>query len=165
MSDAYVECMVKGKNKPFMSFLKYLLWAFACVLALIGILGYTLVLFLAIAVGVGAYFLGNYTSVEYEYLYLDKEITVDKIYNQSKRKRFAVYSVDKIEIMAPMKSWHLDAYKNRDFKVEDISSGVEQMPEVRYIFFYDGKTKVIFEPNAEMVKMLRNIAPRKVFVD
>ena len=165
MSDAYCECMVAAKRKPLMSFLKYLLISLTAVFGILGLAGFFILWFVAIALGVGTYFLSIYCDVEYEYLYLDKEIVVDKIYHQTKRKRFATYSLDKIEILAPMKSWHLDAYKNRQFKEEDISSGVEKQPETRYLFYYNGEKKVIFEPDEEMVKLLRNVAPRKVFVD
>lgn len=165
MSDAYVECMVAAKRKPLMSFLKYLGISLTVVCGLVGIVGFYIVWFAAIALGIGTYFLSIYADVEYEYLYLDKEIVVDKIFHQTKRKRFATYSLDKIEILAPMKSWHLDSYKNRNFKVEDISSGIEKQPETRYLFYYNGEKQVIFEPDEDMVKILRNVAPRKVFID
>ena len=102
---------------------------------------------------------------EYEYLYLDKEITVDRVFHKSRRKRFATYEVDKIEIMAPIKSYHLDGYKNRQWKEVDLSSRVENQPDTRYVFFYDGNQKIIFEPNEALVKCVKNVAPRKVFMD
>jgi len=45
------------------------------------------------------------------------------------------------------------------------SGGEGQQPDHRYVFYYDGKQKVIFEPNQEMVKAIQFIAPRKVFMD
>ena len=62
-------------------------------------------------------------------------------------------------------SWHLDQYKNRNDKVVDYSSGEEKQPDTRYLFYYDGKQKVIFEPNREMLKAMQLVAPRKVFTD
>lgn len=164
MSDAYVEYMVKRKSSGAMKFLKYLLIALTCALVIVGMIQ-MIMLFAAIATGVGAYFVNIYSEVEYEYLYLDREITVDKVYSQQKRKRVEVFALDKIEIMAPMNSWHLDSYRNRTFKEVDLSSGIAGQPETRYLFYYNGEKKVIFEPNEEMVKMLRNAAPRKVFAD
>jgi hypothetical protein len=84
---------------------------------------------------------------------------------KSKRKRVATFDMGKMEIMAPIKSYHLDNYKNRTDKVVDYSCGEERKPDLRYVFFYDGKQKVIFEPNQEMVKAIQTIAPRKVFRD
>ena len=65
----------------------------------------------ALAAGVGAYFLNMYTDLEYEYLYLDKELSVDKIMAKSKRKRVGTYSLDRMEVFAPVYSYHLDNFK------------------------------------------------------
>jgi len=166
MSDAYVECMVAKKTSGIKTFFKYLVIALAAAAFLLGVLfSQILLMLIGIAAGVGAYFIALNCDIEYEYLYLDKEITVDKILNKTKRKRIKVYEVEKIEIMAPLKSYHLDEYKNRNYKITDISSNVEKQPDTRYVFFYNGEEKVIFEPSPEMVKMCRNVAPRKVFND
>ena len=57
-----------------------------------------------------------YTDLEYEYLYLDKELSVDKIMAKSKRKRVGTYSLDRMEVFAPVYSYHLDNFKNRQVK-------------------------------------------------
>ena len=165
MSESYVECMVARKPSMAVKVLAFLIGAIAVIVGLAAMIIQPLLLFVAAAIGFGAYFININASIEYEYLYIDKEIVVDKIMSQSKRKRVASYEVDKIEIMAPLKSYHLDQFKNRTFKEVDISSGVEGQPEVRYTFYYNGTDKVIFEPNEAMVKAIRNVAPRKVFVD
>ena len=166
MSESYVECMVARKTKPIESFVKYVLYGLTG-FAILGALFTSILVFFiaAIALGVGSYFFSLYTDIEYEYLYLDKEIVVDKVLKKSKRKRVATYELEKIEIFAPIKSYHLDNYKNRQAKVVDISSGVENMPDKRYVFFYNGEQKVIIEPNEELVKIMKNVAPRKVFSD
>lgn len=165
MNDSYVECMVAQKTSGLEVLLKYLLIGFTAVCVL-GSFAYGTLLFIAaIAFGVGAYFASVYTDVEFEYLYLDKEITVDRVFHKAKRKRYATYELDKIEIMAPINSYHLDNYKNRQGKIVDISSGVENKPDLRYVFYYEGSQKIIFEPNEAMVKMMKNVAPRKIFTD
>jgi len=105
------------------------------------------------------------TELEYEYLYVDKELTVDKFMAKTKRKRVAVYTVEKMEIVAPVKSWHLDNYKNRNDKEVDYSSREVKQPDTRYVFYYEGRQKVIFEPNEDIVKAMQFAAPRKVFKD
>ena len=77
----------------------------------------------------------------------------------------AVFDVGKMEILAPVKSWHLDNYKNRQDKRVDYSSGEEKQPDKRYVFFYDGQKQVIIEPNLELVKAIAMAAPRKGFTD
>ena len=115
--------------------------------------------------GVAAYFVYLNADLEYEYLYLDKEITIDKVMAKSKRKKVAKYEVERMEILAPIKSWHMDGFKNRTVKTVDYSSGVENQPDLRYVMYYEGNLKVILEPSMEMVKAIKNIAPRKVFMD
>ena len=47
----------------------------------------------------------------------------------------------------------------------DYSSGEEKQPDRRFAFFYDGKQRVLIEPNEEMIKAMQTVAPRKVFKD
>ncbi len=167
MNETYVECLVKAKAPVGAKLLKVLLIALAvlCGVAVV-LFGYGILVFLlAIAAGVGAYFVGWYCSVEYEYLYLDKELIVDKILAQTRRKRVATYSLDRMEIMAPVKSYHLDSYKNRSVKVKDYSIGEEQQPDLRYAIYYEGGTKLLFSPSGDLIKAMKNAAPRKVFTD
>ncbi len=164
MNETYVECLVKKKTPMYMAFLKILSMVLAVCFVLVGFV-FIPALILGIVIGVGAYFLYLNADLEYEYLYVDKEITVDKVMAKTKRKRVAVFDVGKMEILAPIKSWHLDNYKNRNDKVVDYSSGEEKQPDKRYVFFYEGSKKVIFEPNEEMVKAIQFVAPRKVFKD
>ena len=166
MSETYVECLVKGKASGLVKFLRLFLWVLAVMMFLAGMVtGIFLALILAIGIGAGAYYVGMNANIEYEYLYLDKEITVDKVLNKTRRKKVGVFAVDKIEILAPIKSYHLDDYKNRQVKEFDYSCGQERKPDLRYCMYYNGEKKVILEPNAEMVKAIKNVAPRKVFTD
>ena len=70
-----------------------------------------------------------------------------------------------MEIFAPLNSHRLDSYKNRQMKTADYSSGIAAQPERRYMMVWNGDTKVIIEPNAEMIKAVQSVAPRKVFTD
>lgn len=132
---------------------------------LLGFMGLIVFLIIAVVAGVGAYFVSLNANLEYEYLYVDKQLTVDKIMARTRRKKVETFDLERMEILAPIKSWHLDDYKNRQLKVVDYSSGVEQQPDIRYSMIYNGEKRVIFEPNAEMVAAIKSIAPRKVFTD
>ena len=167
MNETYVEYLVKGKASMGAKILKVvlILVSAACGVGVILFGGDISIFLLAIAAGVGAYFTNWYCSVEYEYLYLDKELVVDKILAQTRRKTVATYSLDRMEIMAPIKSYHLDAYKNRKVKVIDYSIGEERQPDLRYAIYYEGGSKIIISPSEEMVKVLKDVAPRKVFMD
>lgn len=164
VNETYVECLVAKKPSFVTRFLKTLLIMLTVCFVLIGIV-FVPALLVAIATGVGAYFAYMNADIEYEYLYLDKEITIDKVMAKSKRKRKAVYDVNRMEILAPMYSHRLDSYKNREAKTEDYSSGVAGQPDNRYMMVYDGGAKVILEPSQEMLKAIQMVAPRKVFTD
>lgn len=166
MSDAYVECLVKAKSSVWGTVLKYFLYILTAVSVILYFLtGILLLLLVAVAAGVGAYFATTNTDIEYEYLYLDKELTIDKVIAKSKRKRVAVYQLDRMEILAPVKSYHLDNYKNRTVKEKDYSIGYEDQPDRRYAMYYEGGEKLILSPSEEMIRVMRNVAPRKVFHD
>ena len=164
MSDTYVECLVQAKNSMFLKFFQALLVILAVLLAFIGIYFFWLALLGAVAAGVGAYFCYVNSDIEYEYLYLDRELSVDKVMAKSKRKRVAVFTIERMEILAPISSYHLDSFKNRNVMVRDFSGGEEQ-PDLRYAMYYEGGTKVILTPSEELVKALKSVAPRKVFTD
>ena len=166
MNETYVECLVKSQTGVLLKFLKYLLYVLTALIGLFSLLASFLLGFIvAIGVGVAAYFVNLYTDIEYEYLYVDKEISIDRIMAKSKRKKVATFDVEKMEIMAPINSYHLDDYKNRQIKADDYSSKVISQPDKRYVFFYEGQKKVIIEPSNEFVKAVYNVAPRKVFTD
>lgn len=164
MSETYVECLVKKKSNTAMKFFKVLSVMLAVAFVLVGIFFWP-ALIVGLAMSVAAYFIYLNADLEYEYLYLDKEITVDKVMAKTKRKRVAKYDMGRMEILAPMKSYHLDEYKNRNVKTVDYSSGVAEQPDLRYVMYYEGGIRIVFEPNAEMIKAIKNVAPRKVFTD
>ncbi len=166
MSESYVECLVQGrqntKAKVLMIFLIVLAAGLAFAAFLFGL--FWLIIF-TIAAGIGAYFAAQYINVEYEYLYIDKELVIDKIYNQAKRKRVVTYSFDKVQVIAPIKSYHLANFGKLSDKPKDYSIGYEDQPDLRYVMFYEGQEQVLLSPSEDLVKMMKNAAPRKVFTD
>ena len=164
MNETYVEWMVKRKAPTYMVILRFVLIILTVFFVMAGLI-FVPAMLIGIAFGVAAYFVNLNTNLEYEYLYVDKELTVDKVMAKSRRKRVAVFDVGKMEILAPVKSWHLDNFKNRTAKTVDYSSGEAKQPEVRYVMYYDSGERIVLEPNMEMVKAIKNIAPRKVFTE
>lgn len=167
MSEAFVECLVKGKDSVIFKLLKYFLYFLAVfgfvsiVVLQTGVIG----ILLGFAFGAGGYYLGMRADVEYEYLYVDKELSVDKILAKTNRKKVASYSMDRMEIMAPIKSYRLDGFKGRQTKDVDYSIGFEDKPDRRYVFYYEGGQRILLSPSEEMIKVMKNANPRKVFSD
>lgn len=86
--ETYVECMVKKKANGLMSALKVLLIGIAVITGLLGFMGLIVFLIIAVVAGVGAYFVSLNANLEYEYLYVDKQLTVDKIMARTRRKKW-----------------------------------------------------------------------------
>ena len=78
VSETYVECLVARKSSFAVRFLKTLLIMLTVCFVLIGMV-FVPGFLIAIATGVGAYFAYMNADLEYEYLYLDKEINIDKV--------------------------------------------------------------------------------------
>ena len=164
MSETYVECLVAKSGSWLMRFLKTLFIMLTVVFVIIGMV-FVPGFLVAIVTGVAAYFTYMNADIEYEYLYLDREISVDKVMAKSRRKKVGSYNLEQMEIFAPLNSHRLDSYRNRQLKTLDYSSGVAAQPEKRYMMIWNGDTKIILEPNAEMIKAIQGVSPRKVFTD
>ena len=166
MNDSYKELLVKKEQG-----MKDKLLRVVCVIptiffGLLTLLTGNVILFaVALAFGVLDYFVFQWTDIEFEYLYLDRELVVDKIMAQTRRKRVGTYSLDRVEVLAPINSYHLDNYKNRQIKAKDYSIGQALKPDKRYVMYVEGNVKIILSPSEEMVKVMKNAAPRKIFND
>lgn len=163
--ESYVECLVRQKTPAVKVLLKFLfpvltvLFLFASLL--VGLPGFIM----AVVCGVLSYFMRLEASVEYEYLYANKEIGIDKIRAKQKRKNVEKIEIEKIEILAPVKSWHLDEYRNRNLKQKDYSIGYETQPDERYVLICDNGEKLLLSPSPAFIDAIRSVAPRKVFTD
>lgn len=165
MNDSVIEVLVDQKTTVGIKVLKVVLIAATVLMAVWSLFFGFVALLIAVLLGVAAYFVGLRTKVEYEYTYFDKELDVDVIYSMQKRKRVATYDITKLEMLAPANSYHLDEFKNRNYKESDYSSRKEGHEQDVYVMYIAGTDKIVFEPGEEMVKVIRNIAPRKVFTE
>ena len=165
MNETFLEVLVKRKTPVTMKVGQVLLIILTVLLALLSLGTGAVVLLLAVLTGVGAYFTGLLSNVEYEYSYLNKELDVDVIYSMQRRKHLVTYDLTKLEVLAPVSSYHLDAYKNRNVKTKDFSSQKAENQNEVYVMYIGGNDKVVFEPTPELIKAIANIAPRKVFTE
>ena len=165
LNETYGECLVKRKERLRDKAGYVAAFVLGGLLLAAGILLAWMILMIAGAVLLAAgYYLKFHSDVEYEYIYLDKEITVDRIFAKSRRKKAAKYNMDKTEIIAPISSDRLDIYKGRNLKTEDFS---ERNPETAgqcYVMVYDNKLKVLLQADKEFIKAVQSGAPRNVFI-
>ncbi|MBD5541393.1 MAG: hypothetical protein HDR00_09445 [Lachnospiraceae bacterium] len=164
MNDTYVELLVKKPELKAASWLHNIMIGLGAVLFLIGLFSQFLITISGLLLCGGAYVLMQNACIEYEYLYLDKELSVDKIKNQSKRKKVAVYDLSTLEVMAPKGSHRLDSYDS--LKVKDYSSESEDGEAFELVVEgKNGREHIIIDTNEELVKAIRMAAPRRVFTD
>ena len=165
MNDAYAEWLVKRKTPAINHVLKVaiiVVLVFSILLAMMNLAG----IILMTVVGIAAYFVIPQLNLEFEYLVVNDQITIDKVMGRSKRKKAWEGNLEQIQVIAPV-----DAYQVKDYdrvqglKVLDFTS---HQPGARVygIIHQDGSstTKVLFEPNDKILNVLRQKGPRKVLL-
>lgn len=166
MNESYKELLVKKERGAKEALIRVVCVVPTVLLGLLTFLTGNIIMFIiVIALGVVDYFVFQWTDIEYEYLYLDKEISVDKIMAKTRRKRIMTITVEKIEIMAPEKSYQLDPYRNRQTKVTDLSAGHDLPDQKLYWVYYEGNQKFLMNLTEDFAKTVKGIAPRKVFTE
>ena len=142
MNETYTEILVKRETPGTLKAAKAAMIAFTVLLALAGILMYPVFLFGALIMGLVTYFVSPRFNVEYEYLYVNGDIDVDKIMNRQKRKRAASFDLEELEIAAPTGSHELDSYLNGgNTKIADYTSGGENVKSWTIICNHNGERK------------------------
>ena len=160
MSDFYTEQLVK--KRPDMKYLAIkvgliLITVIAFLIVLVFPIGIILPI-LAIVLDVIMF---RRLNVEYEYLYVNGDLDVDKIMSRAKRKRMFSMNVSEMELLAPAAAPELRQYQNA--RTLDFSSGTGQAKLYTLVVADHGELKkVIFEPNETIVEGLFVLAPRKV---
>ena len=167
MSEAYRELLIKqGENKKD-KFLGIAMVVAACVSLLSGLLLNFLFLLGTVAFGILSYLMYfRRMQVEYEYTYMDKELRIDRIYNQAKRKKITVLDLKEMDILARENSRHLDSYKNKPVKEWDFSTGLEDTEELAtYVLYYAGTDKYYLSLSEDFMQTIRRAMPHKVKAD
>lgn len=165
MSDAYIENLVKAKEKKWLMVLKVLLIIIAINSGILVLAGNYYAAIILIPVLIGIYFATMNQKIEYEYLYMDREISIDKIFNQMKRKKIDNLQVDRIEILAPINSYHLDSFKNKTLKVKNYAAAEETDELKQYVIIYADTERIYISITEKFAKAIKGIAPRKVFME
>lgn len=166
MNDSYSELLVKKEQTGKDKVIKFLLIGLIAATAVVGVV-FTLAWILTLGLGIAAYFVLPNLDLEYEYVYVNGELDIDKIMAKSKRKRVQSFDLAKMEIMAPVNSHRMD-YQNHNtkLKVLDFSSGNKEHKVFAMIIPNEKEIcKVLLEPDQELIENIQKSCPRKVFVD
>lgn len=165
MKDVYVEWMVSKKR----SWVDNLVRTISIVVAVFSFLLFSLtgniVLFIVtVAAGLFAYFAFTYTDVEYEYVLVTGELSIDRILSKSRRKRIEKFDTQRIEIVAPLNSPRLGGFASRKYREYDYTSGIRTQHSHIFVMYAEGK-KVLLEPNYDLIRALKDTLPHKVHMD
>lgn len=166
MSDSYIELLVRQRTGNIVKAIRVVVIALAVACLIFGLFGAPTMFLAGMVLGVVGYLLYLNTELEFEYLFMSKELTVDRIKAKSRRKRVMEFDMQRVEIVAPENSHRLDSYKNRNMKVMNFSTG--NPGEIPYVMIYNGgqeMVKVKLEPNPDLTKCFEMTIPRKIFKD
>jgi len=163
MGDSYVECLVsRDKNMKHYT-LRIVMYVLCAICALLGLLVAAPFIILAIAFLCVGVFVIPHPEIEYEYLLIGKDLSIDMIISKEKRKHVANYDLNKLEIMCPLNSHELDSYKNKKTPVKDYSSAKED--ERPYVMVYHdekGDLLLYVQADTKFISAVKTVCPRKV---
>ncbi|HBA62945.1 MAG TPA: hypothetical protein DCZ20_03710 [Lachnospiraceae bacterium] len=160
MNDFYTEQLVKRKT-PASSLMLVGVCAALTILSFLVIPLIPLGIILPFAFGFATYLIYQRTNLEYEYLYVNGEMDVDKIMAKTKRKKIFSCNVRNMEIVAPAGAPELRPFAN--IKAKDFSSDMPDHKVYEMVLIENGeKTRILFEPNDVILEGMRMLAPRKV---
>lgn len=158
----YVEVLVKQnvkKEKKKRMIITIVLMAIFLILGM-GT-AFSLFFLLSLASAILFWFAGVKYELEYEYYYIDGELTISKIINQARRKNIMVLNEGEIKLVAPKDSDEASEY--RGLKAMDCSAKNAGQPPYMLICEHKGSLKkVLLQMNDELYKEMRRKMPYKV---
>lgn len=170
MDTGVIEVVVHKKTNPAIKVVRIAMIVFTVLFVLAGILLHPIFFVPAVAALAGYFLADRNMDVDYEYVYVEKELRVAVIRNKSRRKQVATFDLDRLEMCAPALSHHLDGFRNRNVTHDcDFSSHEVTVPDNRYFMYLSDGTRIILNLDNEygqtMVEAIRQFAPRKIFTD
>lgn len=161
--DIYAEWLVKRKTPGYV-YIAVPAVVLACLIGLFLAFFTQWGVIATVLIFVGCYFLVRTFKVEYEYVFVTNELDIDRILNQSRRKRAYRLQMENVELVAPWESHELDNFRNNPgFKLVDVSSGYAKHKRYGIVYSESGNnTLFIFEPNDRILDVMHRCSPRKV---
>lgn len=158
----YVEVLVKQNVEKKKQKRKIITIVLMAVFLITGIMtAIPLCFFLAIGFGIIFWFAGLKYQLEFEYYYLDGELTISKIINQARRKNMMELNGGEIKLVAPKDSDEASEY--RTLRCMDCSANDADKPPYVLICEHKGNLKkVLIQMNDELYKEMKRNMPYKV---
>lgn len=161
MNDFYTEQLVKqqptGATK-----LKKTGLIIAIIIGVMVMLVYPILVIIPAALIWVAVILFQRMDLEFEYLYFNGDLDIDKIMGKQARKKAFSTNIKDVDVVAPTGSVELQQYRN--LKTLNFASNIPNARTYELVASHKGqKVRVIFEPNEQILKGMQLLAPRKVF--
>ena len=163
MNDSYTEWLVKRKAPAIIMIIKAALAALCAVSVFLALTTMFGIIIMTVA-GAATYFMFQNLNLEFEYLIVNDQITIDKIMGKARRKKAWEGTLGEVQIVAPIDSYLLKDYEKPGLKTLDFASHEPGARVYGMIHQGDGGqvTKIVFEPNDKILQHIRQRAPRKV---
>ena len=161
MNEFLTEQLVKRTQSIATTFKKAGLIAVTAIFVFLG-LSIPLLIWVAVIMIFVDVFLFKRMNIEFEYVFFNGDLDIDKIMNMQSRKKMFTTNIKEMEVLAPSGSAELHPYqrtKTLDFSSQNPNDKVYEM-----VTMFKGETvKVLFNPNEKILNEMKNLAPRKVF--
>ncbi|HHX72350.1 MAG TPA: hypothetical protein GX701_05415 [Clostridiales bacterium] len=165
METGYIEYMVRRLPQPMDALKKLGIALVGIAIMAAGIIWAGILSILIIGgVLVGVFWLYKQFEIEYEYIYTDGQLDVDKIIARERRKSVLTIDVTEFEVFAPVKPEYFGAFEKQEFQ-RRIDASTSPLSKERWFAVYQGeggKTLLIFEPNQTIIQAIRRQIPSRV---
>lgn len=162
--DNYVEWLVKRKDPVYAMPVKILMVCI-CIISVLSALQTVFGVVIMTLAGLATYFVFLNLSVEYEYLFAEGGLSVDRIMGRARRKKMFDCEKDDVQMVAPADSYVLKDYVNQDTKEKDFTSGRKNAKVYALVYRKGAESlKILFEPNEKMLNAMRRAFPRKLLI-
>ena len=132
-------------------------------IGLLGAFGFVIIFFVVYLV----IYVIKISSIEFEYILVNNELTIDAIYGKEKRKSLISFDVREAEIFAPIESDRVHNHlHNQSNIVKNFSSG-EDNAKV-YLLVVNSNShmyNVFLEPNDKLFEGIKYYIPRKTYTE
>ncbi len=171
--DIYKEFMIKQKRRPLPLVIAVSLWGLALVSTPFAVTLSLVTHGLSVPLCAALYYLAwrytNETNVEFEYIFTNGELDVDKISGKQKRKRYITVAVSKFDICAKAEGEQFVRFeKDPSIKITfDASKGPDTSDRYYAVFHNkDGnRMLLLFSPAAELLELIRQYNPSRTVIE
>lgn len=156
--------MVEQKKTPMRLALELVVLVAAILVTVGSLLFNPVFLIIGILLFFAFYFVHKYNFIEYEYIYIEGQLDIDRIYAKSRRKSVAKIDMEDLIMIAPAGSREISNYeRNNEVKKKNCTSCLPDRKIYDAVYKDKKGTYLIyFEPDENMLDLIAVRNPRKI---